>query len=669
MKRRLVCLLLALFMMLPMIAMTACGGDEEANADDMEEEERNYVTIDLWLPYYEGTTEESIQLVQDALNEICEDKYSTHLVLHFVESDEYELAIQDRFVEMQEAQERLENESKVEDTEAEGAETEAVETETDEYGVPTIVYPAVGETQMDIFLIRGYDNYISYIDNNMLTELDADMAQGDPKLLKSYIYPLFLSYAKVDEVTYAIPNNHEIGEYTFLLVNKNCVDEVNKNGYEIDPEKLTSPYSSLNLIRAVAEVCPDIIPVRENFDYYSMKFWNQEGDSSLFSLIASQITRVAVEDTQVNPTNIFRCTNFTNTYYMNKLINENNWVGDGSAANGEFAVAMMSGGANIYEEYGDSYYIQILEPPTASVEDVCEYMLGVSSYTKSTARALEIITLINTNPDFRTILQYGVEGIHWKYSDADKTTIVKLSDGYNMKLYETGNTYLTYPGYEETKDYWEYSKTQNLEARVSPYMHFTVTLAATLAEVNDGIASTQAKIAEREKTIADLENQLKNFNSSTGTAEEKEDLEKDLASAKAALNSQKTMLADYEVAKRALDSLEEDSATLLAEIEAMTAEEFMASLITLRDRAAALESVAYLLSSIDYTTYKLTTDTAVDSDKVYYTFDGATYKEVKGLTAGDEIPADTYYEQFVYGASYSLLEQYQNFWNDTYGEN
>jgi len=416
----------------------------------------------------------------------------------------------------------------------------------------------------------------------------------------------------------------------------------------------------------VAEVCPDIVPVRDSFGYYSMKFWNRAGDSSLFSLIASQVNRAAVETTQVNPTNIFRCANFTNTYYLNKLIAENNWVGDGSAVDGEFAVAMMKGGADIYEEYGDSYYIQVIEPPTASVEDVCEYMLGVSSYTKSTARALEIITLINTNPDFRTILQYGVEGIHWKYADADKTTIVKLSDGYNMKLYETGNAYLTYPDFEETKDYWEYSKTQNLEVRVSPYMNFTVTLAANLEEVNDGIASTKAKIAEREKTIADLEEQIKNFNSSTGTTEEKEELQKDLTSAKAALNSQKTMLADYEIAKRALESLEKDSADLLAEIEAMSAEEFLASVLTLRDKAAALESVAYLLSSIEYKTYKLTADTAVDSNKIYYTFDGTSYKEAKGLTAGAEIPADTYYEELVYGASYSILDQYQNFWNDAY---
>ena len=59
MKRRIISLILLVCMLLPVSFLTACNKKEE-DADSISED-RTYVSIDLWLPCYEGTTEESKQ--------------------------------------------------------------------------------------------------------------------------------------------------------------------------------------------------------------------------------------------------------------------------------------------------------------------------------------------------------------------------------------------------------------------------------------------------------------------------------------------------------------------------------------------------------------------------------------------------------------------------------
>ena len=54
-------------------------------------------------------------------------------------------------------------------------------------------------------------------------QLDTELS-GTSKKLKTYIYPTFLTLAN-QKGTYAIPNNHPVGEYEYLLVNKELVEQ------------------------------------------------------------------------------------------------------------------------------------------------------------------------------------------------------------------------------------------------------------------------------------------------------------------------------------------------------------------------------------------------------------------------------------------------------------
>lgn len=482
MKRKFMCLLLAMIMAFSCFAVTGCSSDDDETVDGSTTDDSalTTVTLTLWLPTEKGTTEEAILQVQDAINKITKAKYETAIEIHAIPYDEYDAAIDARLTEIEEkiAFEEEEAERKRKEAKelaAQGITTTAEETTDDEetadedeetyvndIGMTVVKYPEVEETQMDIFLVRGYDNYLSYIEREALSALDSEL-NGTSKLLKQYIYPTFLTYAKVEGATYAIPNNHVIGEYKYLLVNKRLVDEL-----YYDPDDLTTLTKCADFVRDVQKFT-DVTPMLSTADASGMFYWSEDGS---WSLLGSQITSSVASDTYCPPKNIFTIKNYVDTYSMMKHLTEEGCIASDPSKVDEFGIGVLTGDASLPEQYEDEYYIYVYETPTAQTEDIYDSMFAVSAYTKSVSRSMEILTLLNTSTELRTILQYGVEDVHWQIDPDNEDVIEILSKDYQMRLEDTGNTYMTYPAEGVSMEYWEYCKTQNLDSKASPYIGF-----------------------------------------------------------------------------------------------------------------------------------------------------------------------------------------------------
>ena len=158
--------------------------------------------------------------------------------------------------------------------------------------------------------------------------------------------------------------------------------------------------------------------------------------------------------------------------YMLKVMKENGCFAEDPSTVKEFGVGVVTGDPSIIDEYGDEYYVSVYKTPSFSAEDIYDNMFAVSTYTKNVSRSMEIITALNTDPELRTILQYGVEDQHWRINEENPDVIDIISDDYKMNILETGNVYMTYPAAGVSKDVWEYGKTQNLATQISPYYGF-----------------------------------------------------------------------------------------------------------------------------------------------------------------------------------------------------
>lgn len=506
MNKKLTALLLA--MMMALGAFTGCSSEateEEVEATaDTEEAARVSMTLSLWLPTDKNTTEEAIELAEAQINRYTQSKYDTAIELKAIPEDEYQATIDgelDRIAAaLLAAEEEAEAKRKelkalkaqgieVEETEeTEEGETEPVEEETivNDLGISVIKYPEVEENQLDMFLVQGYDNYLRYIENEQIQQLDGELG-GNSKILKTYIYPTYLTLANVSG-TYAIPNNHPVGEYQYLLVNKELVEQ-----YDYNPDDLKTLLKCGGFIKDIGyQNLEGVTPLLGEVETANMVYWGENSDD--WSVLASQITNTMSYNVKCAPKSIFSTNVYVNTVGLMKELKELGYVGDGKVDEGEkFAVGVLSGDASIVEQYGDDYYINIYAKPMMTEEDAYGSMFAVSSYSKSLSRSMEILTYLNTSSDIRTILQYGAKGVHWDYEDEEtKDTIKILSDDYKMDIVNTGNVYMTYPGEGVSMKYWDYGKQQNIDSISSPYMKFT-------GYINDTNKSQIAELAALSK--------------------------------------------------------------------------------------------------------------------------------------------------------------------------
>ena len=246
MNKKLVCLFLSILMLLS-VCLSACGKktDEEVEKDLADDASANAATIVLCLMSDQPVNEETVAAITDAANAITEKKFKTRLVLKYFTADEYYAQLEASYAAREEARA---NGSSTIITEEQSEE----QTYVDEYGVVQIQYPTVAGYQIDIFylggdeVMSGEERFKDYLAKGWLNSLGTEVDNASKKL-KQFISPQFLSNMKsANKGIYAIPSNKAIGDYTYLLLNK----EAMKSAYR----SMEDDYSSLT-----SEACQDFL--------------------------------------------------------------------------------------------------------------------------------------------------------------------------------------------------------------------------------------------------------------------------------------------------------------------------------------------------------------------------------------------------------------------------
>ena len=495
--------------MLISVSATGCsvfGGGAETTAESgvtVDPDSGSAITLTMYIPCEKPVAEEDRLLVEEAINKITKSKFKTQINLYLPTVDEYyetiEGIMQARAYE-QEQEELAKSELKkaIRAAKAEGVDSEvaiskfydkhpewvkyqettadpdaeetAPETRLNELGMPEIKYPDERENQLDIIWLSGYDKLIEYIEADQLQRLDEELSSSSKKL-KQYIYTGALDAVKTaGSGTYAIPNNTVIGEYTYLLLNKSLVDK-----YKYSPSDLTSVVKCADFLADVSKYEPDVLPVVGELPVTLTKYWSidpdtLEVDHDKFNVIGHGISDMATLGSMFNFTGLFGTNaELANTSdYAKQLIairtyKDLGYITEDTSTTKEYAMRVVKGGGELVEVYGDDFYMNVIESPRAGYEDIFGNMLGVSTYTRSLKRSMEIITYLNTNSDLRNILQYGVEDVHYELDEDG--LLHRLNDRYMMDINKTGNVFMAYPEEGMPKNVWDYGKSQNTDAK------------------------------------------------------------------------------------------------------------------------------------------------------------------------------------------------------------
>ncbi len=508
MKTRLICLFLCVIMMFSVV-LTSCGKktDDELTSDITDAASESAMTLTMWVVVEEAVTDEVAAAVTKELNSISKAKFKTELVVKFLTEDQYQTVLADTITKYENTP--VSTETTVRTTAGTDTGETAVtdETRVNDYGFVEIVYPGAVENQVDIIYIAGKEMFDTYVGNGWLAPLD-DELNGSSKKIKEYVANALLSASKQEGVTYAIPNNNVIGEYTYMLLDRELMEKYCQQGYYnrglIDGFCNEYVYTFIDQI-AMFEDPSKVVPIDSTYDEcldMLAHFWTIDPDTydmldgfSAFGYYYTDLAELSRGSVVMGYQSLFENKDFAEDFLALNRFRMNGYYHDAETEGKRAAVKFVTGDKNSVKKYTDDYYAVAVDYPTASVDDIYSNMFGVYTRSKSVPRSMEIISYLNTNAEFRNVLLYGKEDVHYTLVEEDDRVTIER-DKYNryiMDIDKTGNAFLAYLQPEMSADIWETGKEQNRDALVEPLLGFDFSDYVTTAGVSESRLTVSKK--------------------------------------------------------------------------------------------------------------------------------------------------------------------------------
>ncbi len=505
MKRRLLSFVMCLALVLSTVVMASCSDEDNSLAISGGENDgftttskNDPITICIYSIRGEGTTDEAIELVEKELSRIAVARYNTTIDLILIDEEDYAAMV---FTKLRMAisaynTSRLDpsglTQTKEEMDEIKASNVDYQDENGRSYGVreATNLSSEVLNGTFDIFLCytpeegnKALYNPDAIIDENPLGMFEILYREKALAPLTTYLNGLYSDVKNIlythalDYVTrpsyknasakevYGIPNNYVYGSYDYIIFNEDYVNEfISPNGNGVDKSEFipiggqnTSRYRALILELANKHVLDKNISFKTYDEYEAYVNENASGEK-LFD-IDLETRFESYED------------------YLDYTIDD-----------GDFAIARISGSMAVKELFSDEekhdnldVYVEKANSVT-NQKDFCDsmYCIGINNLGKEgdavrVQRSMDVLKLINTNKEFRNILQYGVEGTHYTQYTEDEdvnplTSSRKDSKYMNVNPKYFGNMFLLYSSTNMTeaekllaKDNWQMAKDQIID--------------------------------------------------------------------------------------------------------------------------------------------------------------------------------------------------------------
>ena len=511
MAKRLICLVLALLMMA--VAFTSCSGGGDAIQETVDSASRYTTTLNFWLItespeiakvselMYEGFNAEvdyehfedltdadkekhaagkaiydtlsdtekaavaQLGAINKAINKLTKERFKTQIKFRYILESEYYTKLEKAFADREAAKQ---NGTLVKPSVSQD------ETVLNEYGIPELKYPVTPDYQVDIMFLDGADRYRDYAKKEWIASLDTVLENSGIQL-NYYVNNVLLNSVKYMTSTYAIPNNHTIGEYVYLAVDTELAAAYNYLPDDFGNSLYSKEtYDFLNLVYNRAD--KDVYPLYcdGDVDMESLHYWSFDADCEdgyytldpdNFSLFGSYYSSGSTQGAKLEFSNLL-----SNVLYRSRLERQVYYkTTEGflaPSAEDKAAVRVVKGGWELKGELEkQGYSVLTVEAPRATDEDVYGSMFAIGNNSSDTGRAMEIITYLNTNAELRNLLQYGVEGVNYTLEvgpDGESVYAKESFDNvYKMDVNKTGNVFVAYPNSVEAIEEWENGKEQN----------------------------------------------------------------------------------------------------------------------------------------------------------------------------------------------------------------
>ena len=293
----------------------------------------------------------------------------------------------------------------------------------------------------------------------------------------------FWKGAAVNGCIYGIPTNKELAVPMYFLYDRELVEK-----YKIDISRYHTLESLEPLLQTIAQEEPDYIPLFLSSSHINLA---SMGGYEYVAYTGIPLV-IRTDDASAEVVNFFEteyCEKLLTTlheYYTKGYINEDASMRTAfSRFQGEKVfLRLASGGPDSDVSFSSSFGYPILAEQVCDSVVTSESALGgimaVNARTEHPEECAVFLNAVNTDPEIRNLLNYGVEGLHYRLNEDGQ--VEYLTEDYRGVTYTQGNWFILRTVAGENPDKWRLYQEFNDNAVESPILGFIPDLSAFSVE-------------------------------------------------------------------------------------------------------------------------------------------------------------------------------------------
>ena len=326
--------------------------------------------------------------------------------------------------------------------------------------------------QFDIAFTWG-EHYLQKADNGVFMNLAPYLSSDRGQDLYEAVDPLFWKGVSVGEGIYGVPTNKELATPMQFLFSRELVEK-----YNFD---LSGPMTLETLepmLQVISRNEPDCIPLF--FDSDPIALMEMVGYEYLTANLSPLVIRT--DDPTGTIVNLYetpearRMLRLLHRYYQAGFINADAALRTGLSRFEDEKVfcRLSSSGPDSSQSFSIDYGYPIIavqaSPALITNASTQGGIMAVNAKTRYPREAQLFLCAVNTDPDVRNLLNFGLEGIHYRMNEDGQAQL--LSTDYRGVPYAQGNWFILHTMEGEPADKWEQYREFNRNARSSRLLGF-----------------------------------------------------------------------------------------------------------------------------------------------------------------------------------------------------
>lgn len=301
-----------------------------------------------------------------------------------------------------------------------------------------------------------------------------DYLAGPCKTLYDTVNREFWKGIAVSGRIWGIPTNKELATPVHFLFDQSIVEK-----YDMDIDACDSLEALEPLLEEVAQREPDYIPLflgSKPINPLTLSGYQYVSFDAVPLMVRS-------DDPDCRVVNIFEtpeaasCLDTLHRYYEAGYINQDAIMRTSFSRFQDEPVflRLSTGGPDASASYSTDYGYPIVarqvSDSVVTTESAQGGVMVVSANTEHPEACMTFLTAVNTDPEVRNLLNYGIEGVHYTLTEDDQVKII--SPDYRGVPYTQGNWFILKTTVGESVNKWDLYRQFNENTVASPLLGFT----------------------------------------------------------------------------------------------------------------------------------------------------------------------------------------------------